>query len=174
MNFLNLIPGFSFFRLGIVAAVLVAASAGLWKVRHDGVVQGRTETQALWDIEKAAIIAETAANLAAATSKTTALQVKADKERGTLNAHIRSIDLELDESLRRLRARPSRPAESASGVPANPGSGDGRGGCTGAELFASDAEVLVGFAASADRLRAQLRSCQDGYRAAQKAVNEIK
>jgi hypothetical protein len=173
MNILSLIPGFSFFRLGIVAVALVAVTAGLWKVRHSGVVAGRAMVQAKWDIDKAAV-AETNRLLIADNSRKTAqLQTNSDRERGVLHARLHSASIELDESLRRLRERPSRPAESSDSVPTNSGLGDGRRGCTAAELYADDAEALIRFAAKADRLQLKLDSCQRQYRAAQAAVNSV-
>ena len=53
MNFRSLIPGFSFFRLGIVIALAVALSAAVWKIRHDGVKAGRAEIQAVMDADLA-------------------------------------------------------------------------------------------------------------------------
>lgn len=173
MNFLSLIPGFSFFRLGIVVVLLLAEAALVWKVRHTALGEGRAQVQAVWDAERAQVAIETAALLALATEKTTTLQVRADKERGTLNARIRSIDLELDESLRRLRTRPSRPAEGADGVPANTGSGPNPVVCSGAGLFAQDAEFLSREAARADVLRLGLKACEARYKDAQNAVNAM-
>lgn len=171
MNLLRkLIPGFSFFWLGIVAVALTAALAGLWKVHHNGVVSGRAEVQQKWDADTAATATENTKKLAAATAKSTDLQKRVDKERGTLNAHIRSIDLERDELLRRLRARPARPTESASSVPPDTGPGHS---CTGAGLFAPDAEFLVRLAARADAVRARLASCESAYKRAQDAVNSV-
>ena len=90
------------------------------------------------------------------------LQGKAAAIRRTKDAQIHSLGLELSESLQRLRNRPERPA--ASDVPAVAGTGGNA--CTGAELYKPDAEFLVGLAASADRLRIALQSCQAAYKAA--------
>lgn len=51
MNFLSLIPGFSFFRLGVAAVIIAVAVGAAWKWRHGGVVQGRAEIQAQWDAD---------------------------------------------------------------------------------------------------------------------------
>lgn len=161
----------SYVRIIAIAAIVLAIMAGLWKLRHGGVVQGRAETQAEWDADKAKTAVETALKLAAANKQTATLQAQADKERGTLNARIHSIDLELDESLRRLRARPTRPAESDSGVPPDTGSGLDAKGCTGSGLFAQDGEFLAREASRADALRSRLTYCEDRYRDAQGMIN---
>lgn len=163
---LQLIPGFSFLRLGVVAVVLVALAAGVWKIRHDGAVAGRAEVQASWDAERAATAEQTRALLMARDKTNDALQAVADTTRRSLNEHVQSIDLELAESLKRLRSRSTRSADGS--VPADPGP---RGGGTGAGLFAEDGEFLAREAARADKLRAALTSCQNQYRAAQDAVN---
>lgn len=54
--------GFSFFRLGVAAAIALAVLGAAWKWRHGGVVQGRAEVQALWEAD---IARRTAAQLAA-------------------------------------------------------------------------------------------------------------
>lgn len=158
----------SYVRLIAALALVLALVSGAWKMYHDGAVAGRAEVQALWDAERTATAVENAAKLEATRAKTTRLQATADKERGTLNAHILSIDLERDELLRRMRARPARPAEGGAGVPPDTGSGPG---CTGASLFAPDSEFLTREAARADAIRARLASCESAYERAKNTVN---
>lgn len=172
MSLLSLIPLPA--RVLLVLAILGGIAAGVLHVKHTWTAEGRAEVQADWDADKAATAEVTRLIIADNTRKTTILQSTADQERGVLHARLHSSALELDESLRRLRARPDRPAEGAGGVPANPGSGDGPRGCTAAELYADDAEALVRFAAKADRLQLKLDSCQRQYRAAQATINGIK
>jgi len=159
----------SYVRVVVALALVVALVSGLWKLHRTGVLSGRAEVQAVWDAEKAATAAENALKLAAARDQTIALQAQADKERGTLNAHIRSIDLERDELLRRLRARPARPAEGGGGVPPNTGPGPS---CTGAGLYAPDGEFLAREAARADTIRQRLATCESAYKRAQATVNK--
>lgn len=153
-----------------IAGAIVAAE--MWW-HHDGVVQGRAEVQAAWNAEKLATATENAEKIAIVTAAATDLQTKADKERGTLNAHIRSIDLEHSEQLRRLQNRPSRPAESASGMPPNPGPGTDRPGSTGAGLYKPDGEFLAGEAARGKLLAVHLASCEADYKRAQNTVNSV-
>lgn len=48
MNFLSLIPGFSWLRLTLVALALVALAGLAWKWRHDAVVEAVAEERAVW------------------------------------------------------------------------------------------------------------------------------
>ena len=154
-------------RAMIIAGIAAVLGTGLIYLRYTGVVSGRAEVQASWDADKAQVAKETADSLARVAASATALQAKADKERGTLNAQIHSIDLERDELLRRLRARPARP-EGTGGVPPNTGPGPS---CTGASLYAPDGEFLAREAARGDAIRARLASCESAYKRAQDAVN---
>jgi len=172
MNPLALIPGFSFLRLGIVAVILVVLAGAAWKFRHGGVVDGRAEVQQGWDADKAAV-AETTRILLMANAKTSGiLQKNADQERRTLNERLASIDLELDESLRRLRARPSRPPEGGGGMPTTAGLGSDPVVCNGAGLYEQDAGFLTREAARANVIRARLEACETRYKDAQSAVNK--
>jgi hypothetical protein len=143
------------------AIMLAAALAGLyWK----GYTSGKKAVQAEWNAERLAM-AENTRLLLMANAKTTGdLQAKADKERASKNAQINSLNLELDESLKRLRNRTERPA---SDMPKAPGTG---GNGTGAELYREDAEFLAREAARADKLRARLNQCIASYNAAKEAL----
>jgi len=139
--------------LVILATVLAATH---WKAYSSGKAAVRLEWQA--DIQQRtadALQAEQAARAVEA-----GLQATAATIRRTKDAQIRSLGLELDESLKRLRNRPERPA--TSDMPTTAGAGNGA--CTGADLYRPDAEFLVRLAASADRLRIGLEACQAAYR----------
>jgi hypothetical protein len=85
-----------------------------------------------------------------------AITTKAEHDKDTLRAGLqRTIDS--------LRNRPERPATAGGAVPQ--GAADGLA-CTGAQLFRPDGEFLAREAARADRLRADLSSCQAAYDAA--------
>ena len=81
MNFLSLIPGFSFFRLGVVAVIIVVAVGAAWKWRHGGVVQGRAEIQAQWDADIATRLAAQLAQEQANRAKETELNATIVKQR---------------------------------------------------------------------------------------------
>lgn len=154
-------------------ALVGAIFAGIVWLKAEGRAEGRAEVQAEWNAERLAT-AETSRLLLRANAKASdALQSKSDLDRGNLHARLHSASLELDESLRRLRERPVRPAESDGGVPANPGSGLDAKGCTGAGLFAQDGEFLAREASRANALRARLTYCEDRYRDAQTMINSL-
>ncbi len=82
MNFLlNLIPGFSFFRLGVAAVIIVVAVGAAWKWRHGGVVQGRAEIQAQWDADISTRLAAQLAQEQANRAKETELNATIVKQR---------------------------------------------------------------------------------------------
>ena len=58
-----------------------------------------------------------------------------------------------------LRNRPSRPA-----VPEVASAGDAGRGCTGAELYREDAELVVAESERAEIIRIALKKCQAGYK----------
>jgi len=75
MNFLlNLIPGFSFFRLGVAAVIITVAVGAAWKWRHSGIVDAVAKERAVWvdDLNKrlAAQLAQEQANRAKETELT--------------------------------------------------------------------------------------------------------
>ncbi len=85
-----------------------------------------------------------------------AVQTKADHEKTRLAADLRA-------AVDSLRNRPQRPAAAGGAVP--PGAAD-QLACTGASLFAEDADAALREAARADSVRLQLAACQASYDAA--------
>jgi len=161
-------------RAVAVAAILAMLAWGyhLWEDHQREI--GRQEVRAEWQADKMARAESTRLLLMARDRETATLQGKADKERVALNEKNRSINRDLADALGRLRDRPERPADSAGGVPENPGAataGPGNGGCTGAGLYGPDARFSLGFAADAARLQAALRSCRADYELAAATVN---
>ena len=63
-----IIPGFSFFRLGVAAVIITVAVGAAWKWRHSGIVDAVAKERAVWvdDLNKrlAAQIAQEQANRA--------------------------------------------------------------------------------------------------------------
>lgn len=115
---------------------------------------GRRSVQAKWDTEKAA-------TATAQRTKEATLQANMDKLRTEKNNELARLNTTVRRLSDSLRNRPERPA-----VPASAAVGDGAGGCTGATLYRSDSEFLIGEASRADTLRIALKACQDAYRAA--------
>ena len=166
--------------LALRAIAVAAVLAGLAWAYHQWADHqreiGRQEIRAEWQADKLARVEQNRILLMAKAKQDSELQAAADKERKAYHAQIRSIDLERDELLRRLRNRPERPepAPGGDGVPAvaGPGAaGPGNAGCTGAGLYGPDARFSLGVAADAARLQAALRSCLDARARDQAAVN---
>lgn len=75
------------------------------------------------------------------------LQADANTFRNNAYAQINRLTRERDAALDSLRKRPERPAANTAGVPGAAGPGSEARHCTGAELYFSDAEFLIRFAA---------------------------
>ena len=121
---------------------------------YQGYEYGRRSLQAEWDSEKATAIT-------AQRTKEAELQANMDKLREDKNretAKLRRTVAALTDS---LRDRPERPA-----VPEVASAGDAGRGCTGAELYREDAELVVAESERAEIIRIALKKCQDAYRAA--------
>ena len=82
-------------------------------------------------------------------------QAAADQIRKEKDAKIASINNQLLDALMQLRSRPSR-AQSAS-------NGQTSQYCTGAQLYAEDAELALREAARADTIREALKACYLQY-----------
>jgi len=82
-------------------------------------------------------------------------QTAADQIRKEKDAKIASINNQLLDALMQLRSRPSR-AQSAS-------NGQTSQYCTGAQLYAEDAELALREAARADTIREALKACYLQY-----------
>lgn len=149
-------------RIAAIAVLAIALAGMAWKIRHDGIVSGRAEVQAKWDIQTAEEIKQQAAAKAKADADTKTLQDKADANRRKANAEILALSLRVGEYANRLSNRPERP--DASSVPTI--AGPGAGGCTPSQLYRSDASMALQIAADADRLRIGLQACQAAYEAA--------
>lgn len=108
-----------------------------------------------------AVRAEQRAQAAAeALAKERAWQAASDKLKETHDAEVRSINTRLHAALAELRKRPTRPPTVVAPVPVAAGSPQG---CTGAGLYAQDAEFLVREAARADEIRAAYIQCAAQY-----------
>jgi hypothetical protein len=66
-----------------------------------------------------------------------------------------------------LLNRPERPAPGGGAVPADPAPAVG---CTGAQLYRGDAQLLAGYAERAETVRQRLANCQAQYDAAVRAA----
>ena len=90
------------------------------------------------------------------------LQIQLDNERVKKNAEIKSINAKHNAIVSELRNRPSRGTSNTK---------DGKT-CTGADLSREDAEFLVGEAARADEVVAELNYCYSNYENARKLLGK--
>jgi hypothetical protein len=147
------------------AAVLIAAAlaASHWKAYK----LGQTGVRSEWAAEKLDTAQQTMLLLEKNAATTTALQDNADTLRRTKNAQITRLGADLAAALAGLQNRPDRP--SGGNLPTDTGAGPNPG-CTGAQLYKSDAGFLVRESARADRLLADLAQCQAAYDSARAAL----
>lgn len=153
-------------RVWIAVALAVALAASHWKAY----TLGEKTVQDEWQAER---FATTTASLKLAeisAAKTAKLQADSDQLKKAKNVQIAKLDAALGDALGRLRDRPERPSQSS--VPSDPSAGP-VAGCTGAQLWRSDAEFLARESARADRLLADLAQCQTAYDAAREALIEV-
>lgn len=80
---------------------------------------------------------------------------------------IRRLQRDADDLRLSLLNRPERPAPGGGALPADTGPAMG---CTGAQLYRGDAQLLAGYAERAETVRQRLASCQAEYDAAVKAT----
>lgn len=99
---------------------------------------------------------------AAALDRERELQATADKLKEAKDAEIRSINARLAAALAELRKRPTSPSGGQAAEPVNP-----KGWCTGAQLYADHAAVLIREATRADEIRVTLQQCIAQYEEAQ-------
>lgn len=141
------------------ACVLVAAvagGAGYWRGHN----AGEAKVQAAWDRERAKLAEEHAQAVAAARAKEQALQAQADQLREESNAKLKEVNARAAALADSLRKRPDRPTQAGA---VSGAASAGQSGCTGAELYRSDAEVLVRLAQQADGLTIALKKCYAQY-----------
>lgn len=155
-------------RIAAVAALLAMLSAGVWKIYHSGVVAGRAEVQAQWNVAKLAQNEADAKAEADSLTRERQLRTDADNIRRTKDEKITELNHTVAAALERLRKRPERPAQG--NLPSDPAA-DPNAGCTGAGLYKSDGEFLIGESSRADLVLIDLAQCQGQYEAAFRAVN---
>lgn len=142
-------------RMWAAVVLAVALAASHRKAYH----LGANTVQAEWDTAQAS--ADRAAR-----AKEQILQEQADQLRKAQDDKLAQISRDLDSaraSIRLLHKTP-RPADYA---PPAPGAA---AACSGASLFAQDAEFLAGEAARADELRVALERCEAQYSAAREPL----
>lgn len=158
-----------------IAAVL-AASVFLAGTHWRAYTSGKKAVQAEWNVEKIDIARQSFKLAEQATRATTNLQADIDTQRQEKNHEIARLNTRHDAALERLRQRPERPAGDAH-VPATASNGQVASGCTGAELYRQDGQLLVGEFVRAETIRLELKACYQQYdkaRASIDALNEAR
>mgnify|MGYP000844705256 FL=1 len=148
----------------MVIAFLGAAFLGVkfWEHRlvQKGFDAGYAKSEQVYKARDAKAQAEAAA-------KTARLQTAVDTARKEKNDAIASLRAQHAADLERLRQRPARPAN----LPQTAGDGQASGGCTGAQLYRDDAELLVRESLRAETVRLDLLACYAQYDRARAEVN---
>ena len=119
--------------------------------------------------EEAHAKAIAAAELASRT-KEQGLQKAADQIRREKDARINTINSALNSAIDSLRQRDERPSPYT--LSPNPSVGLVAKGCTGAELYRSDAEFLIREAARADTVKQSYEQCYAQYQAVKKILED--
>jgi hypothetical protein len=131
--------------------------------------QGAASVHAQWTAAEL-VRAEQSAKIAADTAATTQdLQTSINVVTKVKDAQIAKLHNDLAVALDGLRNRPERPAPGV--VPQDTTAASGAG-CTGAQLYRSDATAFAREFARAERLLADLIQCQDQYNTAYEALNK--
>lgn len=156
------------FNWRIVAAIAVAffLAGSHWKAYKIG----SNHVQSKWDAYTVQVQSETIYLQQQAKDKESQLQADKESLRKAKNAQIAKLDTDLADALSRLRDRPERPSEGD--LSANSGDGQVAGGCTGAQLFRSDSELLTRLGRDADELRINLKACYEQYESARQALTK--
>lgn len=119
---------------------------------HTGYVHGTDKTTADWTAEKLALATQQRKKEAELQSNMDKLREAYSNETAKLATNVRNLS-------NSLRNRPSRPA-----VPEVASAGDAGRGCTGAELYREDAELVVAESERAEIIRIALKKCQAAYK----------
>lgn len=107
-----------------------------------------------------------------AKQRESALQADADTERREKSHEINRLRSEHAAAIERLRHRPERPTTTTGHLPAPAVPGATAAGCTGAELYRQDGQVLRGESLRAEQIRIELKACYAQYERARKMINE--
>ena len=146
---------------------LACAVVAAWAYRT-GHTNGAAGVTAEWHRERVEIARATLKSIERRLEIETALRATIDRQR---QEHAREKDRiaaahrRLVDSLRERPARADHPD-----VPGDPAAGSAAAWCTGARLHREDGEFLVGEAARAAELQAELRACRARYEAARDAL----
>lgn len=148
----------------ILVGVLVVGSAWLLADHlghRRGDAEGAERVQSAWDRDKLTRSTEITRLTQDALRRTEILQRNFSENEDALHATLAATDARLATALGELRNRPSRTTRAnRPGLPSATAPERSCPAATGADLSQEDAGFLVGEAARADRVVAQLAACQ--------------
>jgi hypothetical protein len=144
-------------RVWAAVAIAVTLAASHWKAYSAGKASIRTE----WNAQLLEVANQSRKLLEKTAADTAELQAQAEKTTEAKNEQIQALNARVAAISAELRNRPQRPG--GAGVPTTPADGKAASGCTGAQLYRSDSEVLTRIGRDADELRLQLKACYAQY-----------
>ena len=169
---LSLLFSMNWARVAGVAAGLALVGAGLGLLRHNGVEAGRAEVHAKWAEDRLGQAALAQAQDALDREKEQTMQATADDLRRNFNEQTKKLAVDLDAARAANRVlRAPRPANYTAPDPAAEAARPGAS-CSGASLFAGDADFLIRLAGRADGLRIAYLRCEAQYNAARDTLTE--
>jgi len=145
--------------IGAVVGVLLLGGAW-WK----GYGAGKQHVQREWDADRAQQELARAKLVDLVRKAEQQLQQTADQQQKEKRDALDRLSRQHRALVDSLRDRAQRPTPGA--MPGSAGPAESQPGCTGSELYRPDAEFLVGEAARADTIRAELEACYTQYDAA--------
>lgn len=160
MPFLEILTNWRVWVLLAFIAVLTVTHG--WAYR-----KGAAQIQSQWNAQITQQAQETLRLAEVARKTEQSLQASAEKLRRTKNVEIHDLATKLADATNSLRKRPYR-----SDLPATPGAGSVRDGCTPADLYFEDAELALQIARDADQLLAYAKYCYAQYNKVRDKLNE--
>lgn len=152
-------------ELLLIVLLALAVTAGYFFWEHRLIERGRTLERAVWEKKQAEVNLKWEQRLRSSESQALAQLNKLKEDHAK---SLETIRLRLDDTLRKLRERPTREAAKASGnlAPASQS-------CTGVQLARDDGEFLARFAQRAAVQGEELARVTGDYEACRRALKEI-
>jgi hypothetical protein len=169
---IGFLASISWTRVGGTLVLFAILATGLWQVRLAGITQGRLEVRSEWDADIADRSMQAVADEKEARRKEQDMQDAANELQAIKDAQITTLtsDLAAARASNRVRHPTSRPANF---TPPTAPPATAAESCSGATLFAEDAEFLVGEAARADVLRLDVQRCEALYTEVNTLLREL-
>lgn len=148
--------------ISFACVLLILGGIGFGFYRY-GYKNGSEAIQKDWDAEKALVLQAQQEQLILKDKKERQLQHRIDQLRAERQREINDLNIQLDAVLTKLHERPDRSTNGVKSMPGATESGNDQSGCTGNELYRSDAKFLIREAERADQLRLSLNRCEAAY-----------